>query len=127
MLAAWEFILGFCESTSSKLGMGLEGSSSSDQGPMMGTHGGGGGVSTAQNRDSEFPLKTDPSKSSNFLPASKHTSLVLTSKIAVEVLQPPHLAIHLVPHCLLQGLTLGRGPHQALVGLREPLDFTFQL
>lgn len=125
MLAAWEFILGFCESTSSKLGMGLEGSSSSDQGPMMGTH--GGGVSTAQNRDSEFPLKTDPSKSSNFLPASKHTSLILTSKIAVEVLQPPHLAIHLVPHCLLQGLTLGRGPHQALVGLREPLDFTFQL
>lgn len=78
----------------------------------MGTH---GGASTAQNRS----LKV--------LPASKHTSLVLTSKIAVEVLQPPHLAIHLVPHRLLQGLTLGRGPHQALVGLREPLNFTFQL
>lgn len=53
--------------------------------------------------------------------------LSLTSKIPVEVLQPPHFTVHFVPHGLLQGLPLGRGSRQALVGLGEPLDFTFQL
>lgn len=50
-----------------------------------------------------------------------------TSKVPVEVLQPPHFAVHLVPHGLFQGLPLGRGSRQALVGLGEPLDFAFQL
>lgn len=51
----------------------------------------------------------------------------LTSEVPVEVVQPAHLQLQLVPHGFLQGFPLGGGLGKVFIGLWHQLDLCFQL
>ena len=51
----------------------------------------------------------------------------LTSEVPVEVMQPAHLQLQLVPHGFLQGLPLGGRLSEVFIGLGHQLDLCFQL
>lgn len=51
----------------------------------------------------------------------------LTFQVPVEVLEPSHLTISLVPHGFLQGFPLGRCLDEVFVILRDALDLALQL
>lgn len=51
----------------------------------------------------------------------------LTFQVPVEILEPSHLTISLVPHGFLQGFPLGRRLDEVFVILRDALDLALQL
>lgn len=54
-------------------------------------------------------------------------AVVHTSKVSVEILQPPDLSNEPPPQCLLQVFPLTAALHQRLIGLRNSLDLLLQL